>query len=86
MPVNSQISLETEEGQGEPSLDFAENPPLTETQVLKGWVRMPDGSRIVRVRMDAATFQWFHNQGHDLAEQAETVLRNYATECKTKSA
>jgi len=55
-----------------------ENPPITEERVQKGWVRMPDGSRIVPVKMDAATFQWFRAQGKDFSQQMEAALRTYA--------
>ena len=41
-------------------MDIAlENPPMTEAQARKGWVRLPDGMRIVPARMDAPTYQWF---------------------------
>ena len=62
----------------EDTLDFSDNPPITEERAQKGWVRMPDGSRIVPVRMDATTFQWFRSQSEDFSQQIENILRNYA--------
>ena len=55
-----------------------ENPPITEERAQHGWVRMPDGVRIVPVKMDKATFQWFRSQGKDVSTEIEAVLRNYA--------
>ena len=55
-----------------------ENPPMTEAQVRKGWVRLSDGTRIVPARMDAPTYQWFMSQGQDIPAQIEAALRDYA--------
>ena len=55
-----------------------ENPPITAERAQHGWVRMPDGVRIVPVKMDKATFQWFRSQGKDVSTEIEAVLRNYA--------
>ena len=55
-----------------------ENPPLTEERAQKGWIRLPDGSRIVPVKMDAATFRWFRAQGNDFSRQMEAALQTYA--------
>lgn len=60
------------------TIDFSDNPPITEARAKKGWVRLPDGSRIVPVKMDAVTFQWFHSQGKDFSEQIESLLRIHA--------
>ena len=55
-----------------------ENPPITEVRASKGWIRLPDGTRIVPARMDAPTYQWFLSQGQDVAAQIEAALRDYA--------
>ena len=58
----------------------AENPPITEARAQKGWIRLPDGTRIVPVKMDAPTYQWFLSQGQDVSAQIETALRDYAAQ------
>lgn len=78
MRVKSETVPETGESIMEETFDFSDNPPITEERAQKGWVRLPDGSRIVPVKMDAATFHWFQSQGKDFSEQIETLLRNYA--------
>lgn len=62
------------------SIEDSENPPITEAQAQKGWVRLPDGTRIVPVKMDAPTYQWFLSQGQDVSAQIETALRDYAAQ------
>ena len=59
-------------------INDSENPLITELRARKGWVRMPDGWRIVPVKMDGRTFEWFLSQGKDFSQQMETALRNYA--------
>lgn len=60
-------------------IDLSDNPPVTAERAKKGWIRLPDGSRIVPVQIDAATFRWFQLQGRDCSEQVEVILRNYVT-------
>ena len=61
------------------NIDFSDNPPITEERAQKGWVRLPDGTRIVPVKMDASTFQWFQSQGKDVSKQLKATLKTYAS-------
>ena len=79
MSVKSETDTEQANANAEETFDFSDNPPITEERARKGWIRLPDGSRIVPVKMDAATFQWFLVQGSDIPHQMETALRDYAT-------
>ena len=62
----------------EDDIDFSDSPPITEERAQKGWVRLQDGTRIVPVRMDPATFHWYQSQGKDFSARLEEALLTFA--------
>ena len=76
--MNSKQSLLNEDIYVDQPIDFSDNPVLTPERATKGWVCLPDGTHIVKVKMDRSTFKWFEKQGSEFDEQIEKVLRNYA--------
>ncbi len=78
MSVKSKTAIHTTKIDSDKSIDFSDSPLITEERARKGWIRLPDGTRIVPVRMDSTTFQWYLSQGKDFTQQLETVLREHA--------
>ena len=78
MSGRSKITDQSTNVSSDETIDFSDSPPITEERASKGWVRLPDGTRIVPVKMDLKTFQWYLSQGKDCTHQMEAALRDYA--------
>ena len=58
MSVRSKITDQSTNVSSDETIDFSDSPPITGERASKGWVRLPDGTRIIPVKMASTTFQW----------------------------